>query len=78
MASATEERHLHLQDLVRHCLFSPNESGFDVGVVTICALQQKEVDFLHNENQLLEGYLQRVRRMRSGLEHFGCFAKYSS
>lgn len=26
-----------------------------------CALQQKEIDFLHNENQLLEGYLQRVR-----------------
>ena len=25
------------------------------------SLQQKEVDFLENENQLLEGYLQRVR-----------------
>ena len=24
-------------------------------------MQQKEVEFLHNENQLLEGHLQRVR-----------------
>ena len=28
-------------------------------------IQQKEVDFLHNENQLLEGYLQRVRASSS-------------
>ena len=25
-------------------------------------MQQKEVDFLNNENQLLEGYLQRVSK----------------
>ncbi|DBB12846.1 hypothetical protein WJX82_007039 [Trebouxia sp. C0006] len=36
MASATDDRHQHLEEL------------------------QKEVEFLHNENQLLEGHLQRV------------------
>jgi len=35
-------------------------SGYGYSCLIFCDLQQKEVEFLHNENQLLEGHLQRV------------------
>ncbi len=60
MASAPDDRHQHLEELV--CCNMHDQAP--VVVVTVALffvnLQQKEVEFLHNENQLLEGHLQRV------------------
>ena len=60
MALSVEDRHAHLEELVR-CMLSLEPKVDRTVMLTYCVVQQKEVDFLHNENQLLEGYLQRVR-----------------
>ena len=60
MAVPSEEKQYHLQELVRFLCKHIRLSS--ACLLTVCyAVQQKEVEFLHNENHLLEGYLQRVR-----------------